>query len=236
MRKVGQGQPLGLTAQFRLSDGSLVDPDGPSITITDADDNAVELGVPSHVTLGTYSYVFNVSALTDLGTYTARWFGTVGAVESSVAEAFEVVSPADAAVTADVVIRLRRLIGERIAIGRTEADTRFTDQEIADTYFLNEEDLNKTLAELWFTKAAILGDFVDMSESGAVRNLSQMAKAAMAQAGKYEAKVALVDQAWQATYRVPGRTFSPYAESRGGSRLIGSVVIFEDPQRAWTNA
>lgn len=237
MRTVAQGSPLDLTVQFSLTSGQLVDPDAPHADII-APDGSVFLADQPVIRLdvGTYKYTFNVPALADLGAWTIRWYGTVNGNTASVAEAFEVVAPSQALTTSAIVTRLRRLIGERIPIGKDETATRFTDQEIADTYYTNDEDMNKALAELWFSKAAILGDFVDMQESGAVRNLSQMAKAALAQATKYEAKALLVDQQWQATYRVPGRTFNPYRDSHSGSRLLGAVVIFADPQRAWTSA
>lgn len=235
MQTVAQGGSITLHVTYQFSTGELIDPDVQTVEIVAPDGSVVVDGaVPTRDDLGRYSFTFAAGPEAAVGTWTARWSGTYGGNTMITTDEFSVVPVGMGTTTADIVTRLRRLIGERIGIGKTQIDTRFLDQEISDTFYANNEDWDKTLAELWMAKAAYLGDFVDVNESGTSRALSQMAKAAMAQATKYEAKVQAYENAWQATYRVPGRTFSPYGRGTG-SRLVGPVVIFvEDTQRAWT--
>lgn len=237
MRTVAQGGSITLRVEFRLATGDLIDPADPHVDILAPDGSTiVNDAQPIKSDVGVYEYTYGVSALADLGTWTAQWFGTYAGVSISASEAFGVVSPAEANTTAQIITRLRRMLGERIPLGKTEADTRFTDAEISDTYYYNGEDINKTMAELWLAKAAYLGDFVDVNESGTTRALSQLGKAAMVQSDRWAARVSAEDTAWAQTYRAMARSFSPYSDGEPLDRVRSGavVVVVEDPQRLWS--
>lgn len=237
MREVGQGSPITLTVQFRDAAGNLSTPDETHADIVAPDGSThIDNLIPVQIDVGTYSYTFAVASDAALGTWSVVWYGTLAGVTSSSMEEFAVVTPSAVPDTSAIVTRLRRLIGERIPIGKDETATRFTNQEIADVYYINSGNMDKTLAELWLAKHAYLVDYVDTVESGTSRQLSQMSRAALMQVSKYEARVQAQEDAWSATYRALPRTFSPYSPTNGSRLPIGVVIVFDDPQRAWTPA
>lgn len=239
MRTVAQGDKITLRVTFQLADGQLVDPDADTV-LADvlAPDGTVVVAdaVPVHVETGIFSLAFAVDAAAALGTWQVQWSGLVGGQALASSEEFEVVVPSSSDTTAGIVRRLRRLLGERIPLGKTEGDTRFLDEEIAEVYYANGEDLNKAMAELWLSKAAYFGDFTDVNESGTNRALSQLGKAAMAQANLYASRVNATDTAWAATYRAMAVSFSPYCGKFEAVRIRpgATVLVPYEPQRLWT--
>lgn len=237
MRTVAQGGTLNFRAQFRLDTGELVDPDEVIVDVLDPASTLSLADQPTvRVSQGVYSYGLVVPVAADLGTWTIDWQATAGALALTAQETFEVVLPSSADTTAAIVRRIRRLLGERIPIGKDENATRFLDDEIQEVYYTNGEDINKSLAELWLAKAAYLGDFVDINESGTQRSLSQMQKAAMSQANTWANRASVYDQAWAATYRTTARTFSPYDDPSNKDRIRAGavIVVVEDAQRLWS--
>jgi hypothetical protein len=75
--------------------------------------------------------------------------------------------------TADEVLRLRRLLGETIPSGGTEADTLFTDAELTQLIDDNP-DMDRAAYEGWREKAASLSGLVDTTEGNAQRKMSQL--------------------------------------------------------------
>lgn len=238
MQQVGLGTQATFYARFQAADGSVIVPDEPLVDVLRPDATLFLADqVPTAAgegAAGQYTFTFDMPIDEVEGEWTITWNGTYLGTALAENEPFEVVPAAQITLVSGIIMRLRRLIGERIPIGKTEDDTRFTDAEISAVYRDNNNDLNKTLAELWLAKAAYLGDFVDINESGTIRSLSQMNRAAMAQATKYEAIVQGYENAWQATYRALPRTFSPWTDDRPGLIQRGAVIIYSDPQRAWT--
>lgn len=70
--------------------------------------------------------------------------------------------------------RVRRRLGERIPAGGTDADTMFSDAEIADLISEADGDIEAAVAEGWKVKAAEAVDLVNTQEGTAKRNLSDV--------------------------------------------------------------
>lgn len=81
--------------------------------------------------------------------------------------------------------QLRLLIGERIKVGKTEADTAFSDDELIDMILRHNGNIYLAAAEAWSAKQADYSKLVDISESGSERKLSQMFKNANTMAEAY---------------------------------------------------
>ena len=75
--------------------------------------------------------------------------------------------------------RVRRLLGEEIPEGGTEADTLFTDATVDDFLLLGGGDLERAAYEGWRAKAARLADLVDITEGNASRAMSDAHKHAL---------------------------------------------------------
>src|SRR4051812_13368227 len=65
--------------------------------------------------------------------------------------------------------QLRLMVGERVAAGRTAADTFFSDDELTDMLVRHSNNLYLAASEAWGAKAADRANLVDMSESGSER-------------------------------------------------------------------
>lgn len=75
--------------------------------------------------------------------------------------------------TAEQRSHIRSLLGERIPVGGTEADTLFTDVEIISFFALGKENIRKSVYEGWLAKAAELSNLVDTAEGNYSRKFSQ---------------------------------------------------------------
>jgi hypothetical protein len=211
MDQVIQGGTFTGNVIYRLSTGALVDPTSPYVDILDpAGNNVSPHTLLTRSDVGVYHVTFIVPINAPLGDWTMRYFGIISGAEVSSQQTFNVFAAGAVSAINRTVNRLRLLIGEKIPLGGTETDTRYTDDELIAVYYANNEDLTKTVAELWLTKAAMFTELVDVMESGTQRSLSQMARAANAQAAVWEKRVVAYDAAWAATYRVPGKAIKLY--------------------------
>lgn len=81
--------------------------------------------------------------------------------------------------------QLRALIGESIPVGKTDADTMFSEEEIED---LLEQGYNEPKAAAyfgWMEKAANYAALVNVNEGNAARELSDLHRQAMRMADRY---------------------------------------------------
>ena len=69
--------------------------------------------------------------------------------------------------------KLRQLLGEDIPVGGTEADTLFTEAEIAD-FVESTPNLERAALEGWRVKAARLSSLVDTTEGNSQKKFSQL--------------------------------------------------------------
>lgn len=77
-QQVGQGGTIVLDAVYRDGANALVDPVGPLVSILRPDNSvAVAPTMPTHDGLGMYSYSFVAPLAAPLGTWKARWTGTI---------------------------------------------------------------------------------------------------------------------------------------------------------------
>lgn len=79
MTSVARGDTITLTAYYRLSTGTLVDPVNPRADIIDPFNvEVVTDAVPTRQSLGIYTYDYLVDAGAPLGGWTIHWTGTIG--------------------------------------------------------------------------------------------------------------------------------------------------------------
>lgn len=87
--------------------------------------------------------------------------------------------------------RLRAYLGERIPVNGSDADTAFTNEEIADllnnfqTPLSGNEGLYLAAAEGWERKASTYAGIADHEQGGAKDMLSQLKIAATSEADRY---------------------------------------------------
>lgn len=211
MDQVYQGGQYTARAVYQTSDGALVDPVDPRVSIFDPTGSALhENEALVRDDIGLYHLTFMVPAGAMTGEWSETFLGTINGDDVIVEDNFTVLDSGVVTALASTVTRLRLMLGERIPAGKTEADTRFADVEIANALYFNNEDINKTMAELWLAKAGMWAEAVDIAESGTTREFSQMQRAAIKQAQIYIDRVVTDDAAWSATYRVVGESFDAF--------------------------
>lgn len=81
--------------------------------------------------------------------------------------------------------RVRALIGESVPVGKSAADTMFSDEEILD--FLEEgfQDPNSAAYYGWREKAANYANLVNVNEGNAARELSDLHRQAVRMMDRY---------------------------------------------------
>lgn len=91
---VAQGGTITLDATYRTgTTGELVDPPDPTVDILDPLGAVVVAGaIPVRVAVGTFAYSFDVAVDAGLGTWEARWHGTVDGVALVGVDYFDVVA------------------------------------------------------------------------------------------------------------------------------------------------
>jgi hypothetical protein len=75
--------------------------------------------------------------------------------------------------------RLRALIGESIPEGKTDADTMFSDLEVADLLEEGGQDIQAAAYYGWREKAANYARLVNVNEGNAARELSDLHRQAL---------------------------------------------------------
>lgn len=78
------------------------------------------------------------------------------------------------------VDRLRRLLGEAIPVGGSDADTLFSNAEVDDLLARGGGDLNLAAALGWEAKAAEFANLVSVAEGSARKELSDLRGNALA--------------------------------------------------------
>jgi hypothetical protein len=81
---------------------------------------------------------------------------------------------------------VRLLTGERIPEGGSEADTFFTNAEVADLLAASLDNVQMAASLGWRAKAAEFAKYIDIDESGSTRKMSQMYRQAVLQADHFE--------------------------------------------------
>lgn len=87
--------------------------------------------------------------------------------------------------TVDQYNRLRRLLGDPIPAGKTDADAFFNNERLAELIESNH-NIYGAASEGWDEKSAYYSDTVDVMENGSDRKLSQLFRNAKAMADKYD--------------------------------------------------
>lgn len=223
MDQVLQGGQYTGRVLYRLGSGPLVDPTDPYMDLLAPDGT----NVSPHTLLtkddvGEYHVTFTVPTDAQVGTWTMQFYGIIGGGEVTAPDEFEVIEAGLASPIVQTTLQIRMLLGERIPIGKDETATRFTDTEIIAMYYADNQDLNKTMADMWMSKAGMWAELVDYDESGTERAMSQMQKAALSQAKVYQGIVQAYESQWQSTYRVPGRSFAAW-----GQDYCAPVILWE---------
>lgn len=213
MNQVYQGGQYTARAVFRDSDDALTDPVSPKASAYDPTGTALFTAQDMvRDDLGQFHITFMVPVDAAVGVWNIIYTGTISAEPFLINDQFLALGSAAATIQAGLVTRVRLALGERIPVGGTEADTRFMDADIINAMSYNDSDFNKTMAELWLAKGGLWAELVDIAESGTDRSLSQMQRAALAQAKLYIEKVASDDSVWASTYRVIGESFHAYGD------------------------
>lgn len=83
--------------------------------------------------------------------------------------------------------RLRNLLGEAIPVGKTEADTMFTNNQLTDILAYQDVagDVFAGAYYGWMEKAANYANLVNVNEGNAARNLSDLVSHALRMADRY---------------------------------------------------
>ncbi len=159
-----------------------------------------------------YRYTYTVPADAQMGTWEVVWVAVavVGSQVMTGEDEFQVVVVNENALS--TVPQLRILINERIPSGGTEADTRFTDNELALILVRCNYNIYAASAEGWYVKAGMFSMMIDVDESGSNRNLSDIFKHALSMGDRYRKAGADQDKELAAIYegRIPGKAVSPW--------------------------
>lgn len=182
------GQSVTKTATFIDSDGDRVDPDPITVDIV-GPDNVVVVNddVPVRVSLGYFTYTYELENDADLGTWRIEWRGKVGLVDVFGYEEFSVVEFVDVETQNDF---LRARLGE--PKGEDDEDgsqTFFTDLAIADLLSYASDNMDLATLEGWRRKLARFARLVDVSESGTTRDLTDKFKNAEVMVKYWEKQV-----------------------------------------------
>jgi len=86
--------------------------------------------------------------------------------------------------TLDNIQALRLLIGERIEVGQTEADTLFTDEQLIQ-WLENNPSIERAAYDGWLAKAAQFANLVNVTDGAASRELSDLLDNARAMIALY---------------------------------------------------
>jgi hypothetical protein len=94
MPTVAQGQTVTLDATYQLGTGQLVDPTNPKVSIVDPFGATVVANADPtrHPSVGRFEYDYPVAAAAPLGSWTARWTGTINGTPVQGDEVFQVVA------------------------------------------------------------------------------------------------------------------------------------------------
>lgn len=182
---VGGTAPL--RAEFLDYTGAAIDTDLESVEIYQPNDE-LYLSVPLEdvIRLSAGSYKFNFYAPLDAedGEWRIVWSARHPGGQLLVGEdTFTVLVVNEAALNS--VTALRLLINERIPATGSDADTRFTDNELAAILERMGLSMYAAAAEAWYVKAGMFEMMIDVDESGSNRNLDQIFKHAISMGDRY---------------------------------------------------
>jgi hypothetical protein len=213
MDQVYQGSQYTARVVYRSVGNALVDPDDPMVSIYDPNGAALYQSEPIvRDDVGQYHFTFLVPTDAAVGDWTVVFLGTVDGRQVESSGFLQVLDASQVSQMQSTINHIRLAVGEKIPVGGSDGDTRFTDIDILSELNYAGQDLNKVKASLWLAKSGMWAELVDIDESGTDRSLSQMSKAALAQAKIYLDKVAADDVLWAQTYRVAGRSFKAWGQ------------------------
>lgn len=168
------GQDVTKSATFILPNGDRVDPDPIHVDVVSPSNViVVDNAVPTRVSLGYFRYTYTLPNDAEYGTWRIEWRGVVNGVPVFGYDEIDVQEFVD--VTSDFE-RLRRMVGERIPVGKTADDTFFSDAEIEDLLIQGNQNFNRAAMFGWLAKMAEFAKLIDRNTSGADMPLSQMYK------------------------------------------------------------
>lgn len=155
--------------------GALVDADNIVINVEQPGGGYLyEDVVPVHVAQGRYEYEFVIPSDADPGTWSGVWEATRDGVLQIKREDITVVSAGSLLTDPYSITGLRLLLWEQIPEGGTEADTNFTDTQLALVLAMGNGVLSRAAAIGWSIKGGKYSKMIDISESGSNRRLNQL--------------------------------------------------------------
>jgi hypothetical protein len=109
---------------------------------------------------------------------------------------------------------LRVFLGERVPTGGTDADTFFSDDEIATLLATSQYGVEGAAVIGWAAKAGEFARLIDINESGGQRTLSQKFRQANTQLAYYQSLVNQKVAVATTSGRVPGKPINWADECR----------------------
>lgn len=214
--EVVRGGNAVLRSEFVDYQGNTVDTTLESLEIYQPNDT-LYLSVPvnevTRLAAGNYLYNFNVPAMADDGPWRIVWSARHPVGNSLLVgeEQLDVLVVNESSLM--TVPSLRLLVNERIPAFGTDADTKFTDSELALVLERMGMSLYASAAETWYIKAGMYELLIETDESGSNRNLDQIFKHAISMGDRYARAFKTEGDALSGAIegRVPGIAVSPWA-------------------------
>lgn len=214
--EVVRGGTAPLRAEFVDYQGAAIDTTLQSLEIYQPNDvlyASIPVNQVTRLAAGIYTYTFNVPIAAEDGAWRIVWKALhpnevsllIGEEELDVL----IVNQS----TLMTVPSLRLLVNEKIPSGGTDADTRFTNDELGLILQRMGMSLYAAAAEAWYVKAGMYEMLIETDESGSNRNLDQIFKHAISMGDRYARAFKTEGDALQGAVegRVPGIAVSPWA-------------------------
>jgi hypothetical protein len=214
--EVVRGGTAILRAEFVDYQGAAIDTTLQSLEIYQPND-VLYAGVPveevTRQSAGLYRYDFNVPLGADDGTWRVVWTALHSNGVSVLVGEEEIDVLIVNQSSLNTVPSLRLLINERIPAFGTDADTKFTNDELALILERMGLSLYAAAAEAWYVKAGMYELLIDTDESGSNRTLDQVFKHAVSMGDRYARAFKTEGDAMAGAVegRVPGIAVSPWA-------------------------
>lgn len=214
--EVVRGGTAILRAEFVDYAGAAIDTTLQSVEIYQPNDvlySGIPLEEVTRQSAGLYRYDFHVPLGADDGPWRVVWT----ALHSNGVSVLVGEEQIDVLIvnqsSLQTVPSLRLLINERIPAFGTEADTKFTDDELALVLERMGMSLYAAAAEAWYVKAGMYELLIDTDESGSNRSLDQVFRHAVSMGDRYARAFKTEGDAIAVAIegRVAGKAVSPWA-------------------------
>lgn len=213
--EVVRGGTAVLRSEFIDYQGAAIDTTLTSLEIYQPDDT-LYVTIPANeitrLSAGNYRYNFYVPAEAEDGDWRLVWEGVHPNSTVLIGEDILTVLVVDE-LSLSTVPSLRLLINEKIPASGEEADTRFTNNELALILERMGGSLYAAAAEAWYVKAGMYEMLIDVDESGSNRALDQIFKHSISMGDRYARAFKTEGDALSGSIegRVPGIAVSPWA-------------------------